>query len=139
MNGGFAGEERARALGFGLKQTRTCVQCRRNWHRRKEPKLVGAVVHTVRHTLEVNRELDDRGHQAEREETMRNRAAERAGIRPLYIDMNPLVVPSQLSEEVDFSWVISNVWPQSLNSSLIEALMASMSSNRMPEKLVHVR
>ena len=32
---------------------------------------------------------------------MRNRAAERAGIRPLNINMNPLVVPSQLSEEVD--------------------------------------
>jgi hypothetical protein len=70
-------------------------------HRRREPHLLGAVVHAHLHAADLHQLRQKHGHQRQREVAVRDGRAERPLLRPLHVDVDPLVVVGGVGELVD--------------------------------------
>src|SRR5437762_12084234 len=94
-----------RALGLGLDahQARAGVDLRARAHRAHEAELVGAVVGRVAVAGELPAGAPVQAREdAQRQEAVRDRAAERAlPLGALHVEVDPLVVPGELGKAVD--------------------------------------
>src|SRR5437762_11731774 len=94
-----------RALGRGLDahQARAGVDLRARAHRAHEAELVGAVVGRVAVAGELPAGAPVQAREdAQRQEAVRDRAAERAlPLGALHVEVDPLVVPGELGKAVD--------------------------------------
>jgi hypothetical protein len=70
-------------------------------HRGREADLVEAVVDSHPHVVDVDRARGHLGQERERHEAVRDRRAERAGLCPLGVNVDPLVIAGRVGEEVD--------------------------------------
>jgi hypothetical protein len=70
-------------------------------HRRGEAHAVQPVVHAHPCVSNLQRRFKEFRQQRQREEAVRNGRAERPGLGPLLVDVDPLVVAGRLGEQVD--------------------------------------
>src|SRR5436309_551854 len=103
MDVDLLGELRALGLGLDAHQARAGVDLRARAHRAHEAELVGAVVGRVPVAGELPAGAPVQAREeAQRQEAVRDRAAERAlPFGALHVDVDPLVVPGELGKAVD--------------------------------------
>src|SRR3954469_9987871 len=97
----FVGELGAALDALELDQREVAAQAAAARHRRRETDLVEAVVDAHPYVAHLDRAGRHLGQQRERHEAVRDRRAERAGLRPLGIDVDPLVVAGRIGEQID--------------------------------------
>src|SRR5882724_9555602 len=103
MDVDLLGELRALGLGLDAHQARAGVDLRARAHRAHEAELVGAVVGRVPVAGELPAGAPVQAREeAQRQEAVRDRAAERAlPLGALHVEVDPLVVPGELGKAVD--------------------------------------
>jgi p-hydroxybenzoate 3-monooxygenase len=84
-----------------LAQRRAEPDRRADRHGRGEPHLVQSVVHRHADAVELEQLRPERDEQRQCEEAVRDGTAERAVLRPLDVDVDPLMVVSRVGEGVD--------------------------------------
>src|SRR3989442_8792833 len=103
MDVDLLGDLRALGLGLDAQQARAGVDLRAHAHRAHEAELVGAIVGRVPVAGELPAGAPVQAREeAQRQEAVRDRAAERAlPLGALHVDVDPLVVAGELGKAVD--------------------------------------